>query len=243
MNIGFYVAAAAMRGLERWQENIATNMSAGSTPGYRRRETEFSMAPAGSVTNGPGSVGAVQYPSSRSAVNFQGGQVVGTGREMDVAIQGNGFFEIQMPDGSHAYTRSGGFYMNSERTLVDAAGRPVLGEGGSQVQLLSEGGSLSIARDGTITQGKQPIGKLAIYNFTNAHTLVPLSGGMFAPSPGQEPQQIEQPVLLQGALETSNVQPMEEMVNLVQVSRAYEAAQKIITSRDDLVDKSIRTFT
>jgi len=243
MNIGLYLGAAAMRALERWQESISNNIAASSTPGFRKQEAEFSMTPAGGVTTGANTVGAVQFPTARMSVNFQHGQVTGTGRDLDVAIQGDGFFEVQMPDGGHAFTRAGSFYTNSERTLVDASGRPLLGDGGATVQLLAEGGSLAIARDGTVTQGKQPIGKLAVFKFDNPQALQPLSGGLFAAGAGQAPQQVEQPTLIQGALETSNVQPVEEMVNLVQVSRAYEAAQKVISSRDDTLDKTIRAFS
>jgi len=245
MNIGLYLGASALGALERWQETSAHNIAASSNPGFRKSEVEFSMNGAGAIPSGAASgnaTQAAQFPSSRVSVSFVPGQFVGTGRELDVAIRGEGFFEVQTADGNRAYTRSGSFYTNSERTLVDAQGNSVLGEGGAPIQLLQEGGSLAIAGDGTLSQGGRAIGKLTIQRFDNLQALVPLSGGLFSAN-GQPPQPVENPSLMQGSLETSNVQPVEEMVNLIQISRAYEAAQKVITSRDDTLDKTIKTFS
>lgn len=245
MNIGLYLGASALGALERWQEATAHNIASSSTPGFRKREVEFSVDGVGAIPSGKANgntTQSAQFPSSRVSVNFKPGQFVGTGRELDVAIRGEGFFEVQTADGGRAYTRSGSFYTNNERTLVDAQGNSVLGEGGAPIQLLQEGGQLAIAPDGTISQGDRAIGKLTIQRFDNQQALVPLSGGLFAAN-GQAPQTVEQPSLMQGSLETSNVQPVEEMVNLIQISRAYEAAQKVITSRDDTMDKTIKAIT
>ena len=242
MNIGLYLGAAALGAMERWQEATAHNIAASSSPGFRKREVEFSMQGAGSIPAGVGNANAArpaQFPSSQVSISFQPGQFVGTGRELDVAIRGEGFFEVQTTEGGRAYTRAGSFYTNPERTLVDAQGNLLLGEGGAPIQLLPEGGPLAIAPDGTLSQDGRQIGRLTIQRFDNPQALIPLSGGLFLAN-GQIAQTLEQPELMQGALETSNVQPIGEMVNLVQISRAYEAAQKVITSRDDLLDKTIR---
>jgi flagellar basal body rod protein FlgG len=182
------------------------------------------------------------FPAARTAVSFQQGQFIGTGRDLDVAIRGEGFFEVQTPDGGRAYTRAGSFYTNSDRNLVDAQGNLLLGNGGSPIQLLPNAGPLVIARDGTLSQGSQQIGRLTIQRFENNSALTALSGGLFSAN-GQTPLTIEKPDLMQGAVETSNVQPVGEMVNLVRVSRAYEAAQKVISNRDDMLEKTIRTVT
>lgn len=245
MNIGLYLGATALGALERWQDATSNNIAASNTPGFRKREVAFSMEGAGALPTGPGRSGAAQqaqFPTGRTSISFQPGQFIGTGRELDVAIRGEGFFEVQTPDGNTAYTRAGSFYTNSDRTVVDAQGNLLLGDGGAPIQLLPEGGSLAIAPDGTLSQGGQQIGRLTIQRFDNAQGLIPLSGGLFAAN-GQTPQQVEQPELMQGSLETSNVQAVSEMVNLIQLSRAYEAVQKVITSRDDLMDKTIRSVS
>lgn len=242
MNIGLYLGASALGALERWQAATSHNIAASGTPGFRKQEVEFSTQTAGTMPTGATGASAarpVQFPSSNVSVSFQPGQFIGTGRELDVAIRGEGFFEVQTPDGERAYTRSGSFYTNTDRTVVDAQGNLLLGEGGAPIQLLPEGGPLAIAADGTLSQGGQQIGRLTIQKFANQQALTPLAGGLFAAN-GQTPETVEKPELMQGSLETSNVQPVGEMVNLIQVSRAYEAAQKVITTRDDLLDKTIR---
>ncbi len=244
MNIGLYLGAAALGALERWQEATSQNIASSATPGFRKREVEFSMDGTGALPTGATGGGATQtasFPSSRVSISFQPGQFVGTGRELDVAIRGEGFFEVQTADGARAYTRAGSFYTNTDRNLVDAQGNLVLGEGGAPIQLMADQGPLSIAADGTLSQKGQQIGRLTIQRFADQQALVPLSGGLFSAN-GQTPETVENPSLMQGSLETSNVQPVGEMINLVQVSRAYEAAQKVITSRDDTMDKTIRAF-
>lgn len=242
MNIGLYLGASALGALERWQDATAQNIAASSVPGYQKRQVEFSMRNAGVLPTGAASgtsAQSAQFPSSRVSVSFHPGQFVGTGRELDVAIRGEGFFEVQTPDGARAYTRAGSFYTNAERVLVDAQGNTVLGEGGAPIQLLADGGPLAIAADGTLSQNGQQIGRLTIQRFADNQSLLPLSGSLFAAN-GQAPETVENPSLMQGSLETSNVQAVGEMVNLVQISRAYEAAQKVITTRDDALDKTIR---
>ncbi len=149
---------------------------------------------------------------------------------------------MQTPDGARAYTRAGSFYTNADRNLVDAQGNLLLGEGGSSIQLLPDGGPLAVAADGTLSQNGQQIGLLTIQNFENPQALTPLSGGLFAAN-GQTPTSVATPELMQGSLETSNVQPVGKMINLVQISRAYEAPQKVITARDDLLGKTIQSVS
>lgn len=245
MNIALYLGAAAMGALERLQETSANNIASSSNPGFRKRDVQFSMTGAGALPSGAAAgnaTQAAQFPSSQVSVNFKPGQFVGTGRDLDVAIRGEGFFEVQTADGNRAYTRSGSFYTNNERTLVDGQGNQVLGDGGAPIQLLPEGGSIAIATDGTISQGGRAIGKLSVQRFDNQQALTPLAGGLFAAN-GQSPQNVDQPTLMQGSLETSNVQPVEEMVNLVQVTRAYEAAKKVVQASDDSMDKTIKAVT
>jgi flagellar basal-body rod protein FlgF len=182
MNIGLYVGAAAMSALDRWQDLITQNIASTDTPGFQKRAIVFSTQPAGLVPAGVGGRGATmpgQYPMSSVGVTFTSGQLVPTSRELDVAIQGDGFFQVQLANGEHGYTRAGGFYPNAERALVDSKGNPVLGEGGAAIQLLAEGGTVTIAHDGTITQGGQPIGKLTVYKFDDPHQLKPVSGALF----------------------------------------------------------------
>jgi len=245
MNIGLYQSASALTALERWQESVSQNITSGQTAGYRKRTVSFGTQSGGEIQIDPkGRLGndtgtAMLFPKVTSGISFMSGETQPTRRELDAAIQGEGFFEVQRPDGSKAYTRNGEFRMTADRMLVTSSGDQVLGESGEPFRLLPGGGSISINPNGTIFQGANPLGKLSIQKFADNAQLIPVSGGFFVPAPGAAPQSVEKPEVLQGYLEGSNVSPLREMVDLVLISRAYEANQKIITSVDQQMQKTL----
>lgn len=245
MNIGIYQSASSLSALERWQDTVAQNISSSQTTGYRKRTVNFSTEKAGELQAGPGSkVGqqngaAMVFPQVNSEINFLTGETHPTRREFDVAIQGDGFFEVQRPDGSHAFTRNGEFRLRSDRTLTTASGYEVLGASGSPITLVPGGGSLVINQDGTIFQGETSLGKMSVQKFADNAQLIPVESGFFVPAAGLEPKPVEDPELLQGYLEGSNVMPLREMVDLVIISRAYEANQKMITTLDQQMGKTL----
>jgi flagellar basal-body rod protein FlgF len=107
------------------------------------------------------------------------------------------------------------------------------------VTLLPGGGDVVINRDGSIFQGNTSLGKLSIQSFVNPSKLSPLAGGYFLAGAGAPPEPVEKPELMQGYLEGSNVAPLREMVDLVLISRAYEANQRIITTADQTMQKTL----
>ena len=248
MNIGLYQSAASMAALERWQDSVSQNITSGQTSGYRKRTIEFSTETAGALQPDDraklgidGGTPAL-FPKTTAGINFISGETMPTRRELDVAIQGDGFFEVKMPDGSMAYTRSGEFRLRPDRTLVTAAGLEVMTEGGDPIVLLPGQGQITVNQDGTVVQGTTSLGKLSIQKFSNPGALVPTTGGMFAATPGAGKSAVEAPDLMQGYLEQSNVQPLREMVDLVLISRAYEANQKMITTIDQQMQKALEAL-
>jgi flagellar basal body rod protein FlgG len=244
MNIGIYQSASALSALERWQDSVSQNITSSQTSGYRKRTVNFSTVTAGELQTDPkgkhgGDSVPMYFPKVNTGINFVTGETQPTRRELDVAIQGDGFFEVQMEDGSRVYTRSGEFRMRSDRTLVTTSGQEVLSDAGSPIVLQPGNGMPTINRDGTIFQGDTPLGKLSVQKFTNTAELIPLAGGFFVPAPGAQPQPVDQPELLQGYLEGSNVTPLREMVDMVLISRAYEANQKMINTVDQQMQKTL----
>jgi len=234
-----------MAALERWQENVSQNISAAQTSGYRKRTIEFSTETAGEIRPDDkarlgvdGGMPAV-FPKTSAGINFVSGETMPTRRELDLAIQGDGFFEVQMPDGSMGYTRSGEFRLRTDRTIVNSAGLELMSDGGNPIVLLPGQGQVSVNPDGTIFQGTTSLGKLSIQKFANNAALIPTSGGMFVPGAGAGKSTVEDPEIMQGYLEQSNVQPLREMVDLVIISRAYEANQKMITTIDEQMQKAL----
>src|SRR6478735_8602056 len=185
MNIGLYQSAASMAALERWQDSVSQNITSGQTSGYRKRTVEFSTEAAGMLQpDDRAKVGLdggmpALFPRTSAGINFISGETMPTRRELDVAIQGDGFFEVKMPDGSMAYTRSGEFRLRPDRTLVTAAGLEVMAEGGNPIVLMPGQGQIVVNQDGTLAQGTTSRGKFSIQKFSNTAALVPTVSGMF----------------------------------------------------------------
>ncbi|HVU15298.1 MAG TPA: flagellar hook-basal body protein [Candidatus Didemnitutus sp.] len=245
MNIGLYQSAASLSALERWQDAVAQNITSAQTNGFRKRTVEFSSETAGKWnvdSTGQGKSGdEVQalFTRTTNGINFITGETEPTGRDLDVAIQGQGFFQVKQPDGTMAYTRNGEFRVRPDRTLVTAGNCEVMTDSGSPITLTPDGGNLTINQDGTLAQGSTVLGKLAVQKFANPDALMPSAGGLFSAGAGAGMTPVDKPELMQGYLEQSNVQPLREMVDLVLISRAYEANQKIISTTDDQMQKTL----
>lgn len=244
MNIGIYKGAAALGAYEKWQDMLAQNLASGSVPGFKKSEISFdSVSDDGGKARtrlGDGSQGVM--PQASTKINFAQGELRRTGADYDFAIQGDGFFQVQRANGEMGYTRDGQFQLKSDRTLITKQGLTVMGESGP-ITFPTGAGAISINADGMVFQGDQPVAKLAVYQFKDMQALQRVGDGLMAPSrKGEQPVAAEKPAILSGYLEQSNVSPMSEMVNLIAVSRAYEACQKVIQSHDDESDKAIQVL-
>jgi flagellar basal-body rod protein FlgF len=247
MNIGLYQSAATLSALERWQDAVSQNITSSQVSGFRKRTVAFSTVEMGEIQTDPKTRGAdgaqpAMFPTATVGVSFQAGETTPTRRELDVAIQGDGFLEVQMPDGTRGYTRAGELHLDYTRTVVGRDNLPILSQSGTPIVLQADGGALAIAQDGAMTQGTTQLGKISVVKFPDNSQLIPVGGGTFLPKDGSTPTQVEQPSVLQGYLEASNVTPLREMIALVQIARAYEANQKIISSRDQNLQKALETL-
>jgi len=246
MNIGIYKSASALVALERWQQTISQNIASASVPGFKKSDGVFESKMADIERYGSDARSAKEsqgvMPMATSQISLQPGEIKNTGSDTDFAIQGRGFFKVQMEKGQTGYTRDGEFHINAERTLVNKQGRAILGDGGPIV-LRPEGGRLSISADGTLVQGDTTIGKLPVYDFKDADKLRRMGDGLLAADdPNVQPQMMEKAEVVGGMLEMSNVQPLQEMVNMITVSRAYEANQRVIMSHDEVLEKAIQSL-
>ena len=246
MNVGLYQSASALSALERWQDTVAQNITSSQTTGYRKRTANFSSQNAGELhpdvraRRGGDSAMPMLFPRIESSINFVKGEMQPTKGDLDVAIQGEGFFEVLHSDGSKIYTRSGEFRMRPDRTIVTSSGDAVLSEAGAPFTLLPNGDKIAINQDGTVWQGATALGKIAVKSFANPAALQPIAGDFFAPAPGSgAPETVDAPEVYQGYLESSNVSALREMVDLVLISRAYESNQKMISTVDQQMQKTL----
>lgn len=246
MNIGLYQSASSLASLERWQEMVSQNIGASAVPGFKKTEMSFEAVLGGlSRTGTDGSFSKdtdTVMPKQNVQLSMIPGELRTTGNELDFAIQGAGFFQVQKPDGQTGYTRDGQFRLSPERTVVTSQGFPVMGDGGP-ITLRAGGGRVSINEEGTLIQGDTPIGKLAVYDFADPSKLQRIGNGLMGPGEGgPQATPVEKPTVLGGSLESSNVSPLREMVSLVTISRAYEANQRLVLATNEISEKAIQAL-
>lgn len=164
------------------------------------------------------------------------GQINETGNPLDVAINGEGYFVVQTPQGPR-YTRNGRFQLDQNGQLVNQSGFAVLSQGGQALTFGPQDRDITIARDGTVSARGGAIGRLRVVRFDNDNALDQSGNGLF--NTPQEARDVAQPNVVQGALESSNVQSIVELTRMIEVQRAYEGAQRFIEREDD----RIRTMT
>ena len=214
-------------------EIITHNLANVSTTGFKRRCNAFSKVldeqSSADPTYEPGTV------ELNSAFDFSQGNLTETGRELDFALMGKGFFVIETPDGP-LYTRNGIFSTNQNGQLVDMNGRTVAGESGpitipNNVAI----SQLYVSADGTISAQGTTIGKFRLVDFgDNQDKLAPIGDNCFMMTEqGIEPTAAENVIVKQGFQEASNVQIVEELVDMIMVSRLYEANMEFLSASKD----------
>lgn len=241
---GIFTNAAALSTLEKWQATISQNLAAANVAGFKKADFAIETDERKKTNYEPEAFAARHQggmPSRTTSINFSPGDTKQTGKPTDFAIEGPGFFQVQGADGQNLYTRDGEFHINQDNTLVTKNGLQVMTDAGA-LEIDPDEGPLTIARDGTISQGDNQLGRMALYNFEDTDALTRVEGGYFQAPDGTEPEAMENFGILQGAIEASNVAPMAELVNLIAVSRAYEAAQRSMSSHDDLINKAIQSL-
>lgn len=190
--------------------------------------------------------------SAGTYTNFEQGSLKSTGGKLDVAIDGQGFFEISTPQGVQL-TRAGNFSVDGQGQLVTKDGFPVLLESAeeanglansdinSRVVNLTGQGQVSISDSGDIYEGEKRIGKLSVVNVANKETLQKVGSNYYNFKEGESPEvsSVKAPSLKQGFLETSNVNIINEMTDMIMAQRVFEGTQKAITAYDNMADKLI----
>lgn len=250
---GIYAAASGMGVQQGRMDVISNNLANISVNGFKGSTVtsasfnDFLLVSAGPDTGtrippGLRTLGTMSHGAAVTAVNvdYSQGSLQETNRQLDLAITGDGFFKVLLPTdgdpGRVAYTRDGFFHRDGEGYLITNTGHRVLNTNSSPI-LLPEG-ELSITPTGVIIVGENEIDKLAIELFDNNYRPVREGNGYFT-APGQIGRQHENPSVLLGFLERSNVDPIAEMTNMLTALRAYEAGQKVIQAHDELLGKAI----
>jgi flagellar basal body rod protein FlgG len=221
--------STSITALTREFETITHNLANVSTVGFKRKSNAFSIS---IDTEEPYSPGTVDLDS---LFDFSQGNMVETGRPLDFALYGKGFFAIETPEGP-LYTRNGMFSQGPNGQIVDSVGRIVAGESGPITIPTNIGPSqLHVSSNGTISAGGIPIGKFMLVDFGDDESkLIPTGDSCYRmPDASIDPVEAENLVVRQKFQEGSNVKIIEELVDMIFVTRLYQANMKSITSQQE----------
>ncbi len=228
-------ASASMTEMARHQERLANNLANANTAGFKR-DRVFIEA----LNEQLDAEGAPR--SDRNPVQWadlEQGPLERTGNPLDVALGGNGFLNVTDNDGNELYTRAGRLVVGPDQTLQTPSGLTVQGEGGP-IQMPPDAQEISIASSGQIRADGRPLGRLRVVRFEDPTQLERRAGATFAAAEGAVPEEVEQPQVLQGHIEESNVNPVEAMTDMIEHFRMFESQQKMIRSSDQLLGQVAR---
>jgi flagellar basal-body rod protein FlgF len=240
MSNTIYVTLARQNLLGEEMDAIAQNIANASTTAYkgeRRLFQEYLFQSADGST-----VSYVEAAGTQR--DLAQGRIERTGNDLDVAINGDGYFAVNGPDGV-VYTRQGHFQLDAKGTLISSSGLPVLDANGRPIVIPAQTSHISIGRDGTIATNARPLGRLQLVRFEDETQLVRQGEGLFAYG-GKAPPQTLRPNdvdVQQGAIEASNISPIIEMTRMIELVRSYQSSQRMMETDTELQRKSIQDFT
>ncbi|MBD3763456.1 MAG: flagellar hook-basal body complex protein [Rhodobacterales bacterium] len=222
-------------GLMREMQIIANNIANADTTGFRREGLVFSEHVR---ATGAGPSVSLAHANARHLDLTQGG-LTQTGAPFDLAIEGEGFFLIATPQGDRL-TRAGQFQPGPAGDLLTPDGYPLLDEGGAPVAVPPGARAVLIGQDGTLTADGQPVARIGLWRPTDPGDLRHEAGTRLAAAGGVEP--VEDGRIRQGALESSNVDPVQEIARMIEVQRAYEMGQSLMDREDARLRGLIETL-
>jgi flagellar basal-body rod protein FlgF len=238
MDNALYVGLSRQMVLQREMDIISNNIANVDTIGFKVEsllEKTEPKAPAMTL-GGPRPVKFVA--ADGVARDFGQGALRTTGAPLDIAIEGQGFFTVRTPQGDR-YTRDGKFRTDDTGRLVTQSGQPVADVSGGEIVIDAEKGQVSIAADGTMTQGRDQVGKLGVVQFANPGALEKAGDNLYRNTSNLTPTPAEKARLRQGMLEGSNVNSVLQITNMIEVSRAYESTARMMDSAADLSRRAV----
>ncbi|HEY8616900.1 flagellar basal-body rod protein FlgF [Phenylobacterium sp.] len=233
-----YVGLSRQIVLRRELDIIANNIANADTAGFKVEsllQRAEPKAPAFTL-QGPKPVKFVV--ADGVARDFGQGALRKTDAPLDIAIEGQGFFRVQSAEGER-YTRDGRFRTDELGRLSTQGGSPVLDEGGGEITIDPELGPVLVAEDGTISQGGERIGKLAVVTFDDLSVLEKRGDNLYQNTSNGVPQAVAGARVRQGTLEGSNVRPILEITRMIEVQRAYESMARMMDSTADLSRRAV----
>ncbi|HZS49138.1 MAG TPA: flagellar basal-body rod protein FlgF [Blastocatellia bacterium] len=235
MSSGFYTTYLGMQARQDAMDVVANNLANVNTTGFKTDNPFFSAYQ--NALDNPASQTNIDKSTQLENIktDFSTGSFRSTGRELDVAIEGDGFFVVNTPSGER-YTRDGSFTLNSNGQLVTEQGYQVIGQGGP---ITVPPGAVTIDPAGDISVNGQSIGTLRIVKFANNASLRKEGNNVFQQTDSKmQAVAVQYPNIQQGQLESSNVNAIKEMVTMMKYMREFESLQKVLTSMNNDTNSS-----
>ena len=242
MASGKYGAISGAVARMQMLNNISEHLAAAKTPGYKKEMVTFE-ARLGEAVSGMATRATNYSNITEPKIDFTPGHIEFSDEPLDVAINGEGFFKIQRPDGSFGYARKGNFQLNGDGQLVDTNGFLVMGAGDGEIVLPFS--NVAIGEDGTIWENQgdigeplKEIGQIGLFRFEDTSVLRRAGNEMFQSNDNTQPELHPHPRMVQKNLEGSNVDMMKSMVRMTTNLRAFEATQKVLKIYSDMESKA-----
>jgi flagellar basal-body rod protein FlgF len=240
MNNALYVGLSRQLTLRHQMDVIANNIANTDTVGFKVESLQMGEdVQAPQLPPGGGAAEAITFVHDIGLIrDFRQGALRQTGAPFDLGLQGDGFFEVQTPNGVRL-TRDGRFGLNGQGQLVDSAGNTVLQAGSQPIQVDPTRTTPQIAHDGTVSQDGQTIGKIGVFAVADRTALTETGGGHYDPG-AQTPTVDPNTVIQQGMIENANVDAIQQMTRMISVSRAYEQVTSMMDATGAASDQSIQ---
>lgn len=229
MGFGVFSTISGAKANELEMDIISNNMANMQTTGYKEQTLVFNSQLNKELNQGE-DVGGTGHTQGKTFLNQMQGSVYKTDSPLDVAIQGEGYFAVQTPDGER-YTRNGNFTLNKEGVLVTQTGSPVLSSNGQIT--LPVGSQITINSKGQVFANGDDVGQLKITAFENAKEMT-LEGNNYLSAKGLQEKSNKNFMVAQGHLESSNVNMVRNLTRIIEVSRSYESHQKSLGKQMEL---------
>lgn len=238
MENALYIGLSRQMILRREMEIIANNIANMDTNGFKVESMIQKTDPSEPAVTLGGPRPVKFVAPDGVARDFGQGVLTRTSGELDMAIEGKGFFQVQTPQGPR-FTRDGRFTTDTTGRLVTQGGHAVLDASGGEIIINPEKGQVAVAADGSMSQGNEAVGKVGVYTFTNPGALEKAGDNLFRNGSNLAANPATESKLRQGFLEGSNVRPVLEITRMVEVSRAYESTTKMMESEAELSRRSV----
>lgn len=223
----------------RQMDIIANNIANMSTTAFKRENVMFGQYLKVAEGDASKSLRQISYVQDFGITrNMTDGQLETTGNMLDIALSGDGMFQVKRANGEMAYTRNGHLALSDQSTLITTAGQEILDEGGKPIQIPPNVTDIKIASDGTISsQSTGQIAKLKVVTFADDTKLKKIGDNMFSADTATSPATDFK--IVQGATESSNIQPIVEITRMIQVSRSYIQTAKLMDNLQESKSKAL----